>query len=61
VTREQRLAILGADTVAAIHARVKRAPKPTDEVLDDLRRILTNPGGTVPVTEPIAAPAPRAA
>jgi hypothetical protein len=61
VTRAERLAILGADTVAAIHARVKQAPEPTGELVEDLRRIMTNPGGTVPTAQPASAPASRAA
>lgn len=48
VTREERLAILGAETVAAIHARVAQAPEPSDELVEALRRIMTNPGGPIP-------------
>lgn len=61
MTREERLAILGAETVAAIHARVAEAPEPSDELTNRLRRIMTNPGGPVPVAELASAPAPRAA
>lgn len=47
MTREERLAILGPETVAAIKARVALAPEPTDELVDRLRRIMTNPGGVI--------------
>ncbi|NEB92383.1 hypothetical protein [Streptomyces bauhiniae] len=59
MTREERLAILGPVTVAAIHARVAEAPEPSDDVVDALRRIMTNPGGQIPAAP--SAPAPRAA
>ncbi|MYS15073.1 hypothetical protein [Streptomyces sp. SID4982] len=59
MTREQRLAILGSDAVAAIHARVAEAPEPSDDVVDALRRIMTNPGGPIPAASSV--PAPRAA
>ncbi|TGZ14679.1 hypothetical protein DV517_61620 [Streptomyces sp. S816] len=61
MTREERLAILGPATVAAIHARVAEAPEPSDELVNRLRRIMTNPGGPVPAAQPVSAPAPRAA
>lgn len=52
MTREERLAILGPDTVARIHARVALAPEPSDELVEELRRIMTNPAGEAPETEP---------
>ncbi|MGW6924465.1 hypothetical protein ACWGA9_24790 [Streptomyces sp. NPDC054950] len=52
MTREERLAILGPDTVAAIHAQVKEAPDPTPELVEELRRIMTNPGGEIPAPRP---------
>ena len=61
MTRAERLAILGADTVAAIHARVAQAPEPSDELVEKLRPIMTNPGGPIPVAPPTSAPASRAA
>ncbi|MFF0141083.1 hypothetical protein ACFYRN_32030 [Streptomyces sp. NPDC005227] len=62
MTREQRLAILGPKTVAAIKARVALAPEPTDELVDRLRRIMTNPGGEpAPRPASIARPAADAA
>jgi DNA-directed RNA polymerase subunit F len=48
MTREERLAILGPEAVAHIHALVDAAPEPTREVVEKLRRILTCPGGDVP-------------
>ncbi|MFF7946958.1 hypothetical protein [Streptomyces griseorubiginosus] len=59
MTREQRLAILGPETVAAIHARVKEAPEPTDELVERLRRIMTRPGG-IPAPRPAADVRPAA-
>lgn len=53
MTREERHALLGPEIVAWIHERVKEAPEPSPELVDDLRRIMTNPGGAIP--------APRAA
>jgi hypothetical protein len=63
VTREERLAILGPETVAAIRARVKEAPEPSDELVEKLRRIMTNPAGEIPAPRPavIAEPAADAA
>jgi hypothetical protein len=52
MTREERLAILGPEVVAAIHARVALAPEPSDELVETLRRIMTNPGGPVPKRSP---------
>jgi len=52
MTREERLAILGPATVAAIRARVALAPEPTDEVVEKLRRIMTNPAGEIPEPRP---------
>lgn len=60
MTREERLAILGPETVAKIHARVKEAPEPSDELVEKLRRIMTNPGAGMPTPRP-AVPAEPAA
>ncbi|MFG2692781.1 hypothetical protein [Kitasatospora sp. NPDC048407] len=38
--REERLKILGAETVAAIHRRVAAAPPPPPELIAELRPIL---------------------
>jgi hypothetical protein len=54
MTREERHAILGPATVAQIHARVKQAPEPSDELVDKLRRIMTNPAGEFPASQPLA-------
>lgn len=40
MTREERLKILGPDTVAEIHRLVEAAPPPTPEGIEELRRIL---------------------
>jgi len=62
MTREERLAILGPETVAKIRARVALAPEPTDELVERLRRIMTNPGGEIPAPRPTdIAPAAEAA
>jgi hypothetical protein len=60
MTREERLALLGPETVAKIHARVKEAPEPSDELVEKLRRIMTNPGAGIPAPRP-AVPAEPAA
>jgi hypothetical protein len=52
MTREERLAILGPETVAAIRARVALAPEPPDELVEELRRIMTNPAGEIPAPRP---------
>ncbi|MER5467201.1 hypothetical protein [Streptomyces sp. NPDC002685] len=52
MTREERLAILGPATVAAIKARVALAPEPPDEVVEHLRRIMTRPAGEIPASRP---------
>lgn len=54
MTREERRALLGDDVIAAIHERVKLAPEPSPELVEELRRILTRPGGTVPKARPAA-------
>lgn len=48
MTREERHALLGPDVVAAIHERVKLAPEPSPELVEELRRIITRPAGPVP-------------
>lgn len=40
MTQEERLKILGAEAVAAIHRRVAAAPPPSPEVTAELRPIL---------------------
>ncbi|MFD7876265.1 hypothetical protein ACFV5G_19530 [Streptomyces sp. NPDC059766] len=42
MTREERLAILGPETVAAIHERVAQAPDSSPELVEELRRIMTH-------------------
>ncbi len=37
MTEAERLAILGPEIVASIRARVKEAPEPSDELVDELR------------------------
>ncbi|WP_435279102.1 hypothetical protein [Streptomyces sp. 1222.5] len=54
MTRAERLAILGADTVAAIHARVALAPEPTDELVEELRRIMARPVDCLSAPRPAA-------
>jgi hypothetical protein len=54
MTREERLKILGPETVAAIRARVALAPEPTDELVEELRRIMTRPAGPIPEARPAA-------
>ncbi|MFJ8345123.1 hypothetical protein ACIQ9J_01850 [Streptomyces sp. NPDC094153] len=63
MTREERLAILGPAVVAHIHERVAEAPEPTDELVENLRRIMTNPAGEIPAPRPAetARPAAKAA
>jgi hypothetical protein len=60
MTREERLAILGPETVAAIKARVALAPEPSDELVEHLRRIMTNPGGRIPAPRPATSAEPAA-
>jgi hypothetical protein len=55
MTRAERLAILGPETVAKIHARVALAPEPSAELVEHLRRIMTNPGGAIPKTRPASS------
>lgn len=54
MTREERHALLGPEVVAAIHDRVQLAPEPSPELVDELRRIITRPGGPVPQSRPAA-------
>jgi hypothetical protein len=48
MTRAECIALLGPETAAKIRARVAQAPDPSDELVEDLRRIMTNPAGEVP-------------
>ena len=50
MTREERRAILGDEAIAKIHARVDMAPDPSPELVEELRRIWTRPGGSLAVT-----------
>ncbi|MEU0035114.1 hypothetical protein [Streptomyces sp. NPDC006333] len=52
MTREERLAILGPEIVDHIHDLVAEAPPPPPEVVEKLRRIMTRPGGEIPVPRP---------
>lgn len=61
MTREQRRALLGNDVIAAIHARVAEAPEPSDELVEELRRILARPATPVPLRAARPAPAAKAA
>ncbi|MER7968690.1 hypothetical protein ABTX35_06715 [Streptomyces sp. NPDC096080] len=68
MTREERLAILGPKTVAAIHERAKDAPEPSDELGEERRRIINRPAranrstkASAPAAEtPLRRPGPRA-
>jgi hypothetical protein len=61
MTREERRAILGDETIAAIRKRVQAAPDPTPELVEELRRIMTRPGGAVPAPPPLADDRPASA
>lgn len=54
MTRAERHALLGDEIVAHIHDLVRQAPEPDDELVDKLRRIMTNPAGHVPAPRPAA-------
>ncbi|MEU1520430.1 hypothetical protein ABZ490_51475 [Streptomyces sp. NPDC005811] len=45
---ERRRAILGDDVIAHIDEVVDAAPDPTPELVEELRRIMTNPAGSTP-------------
>lgn len=60
MTRAERLAVLGPDAVARIHVRVNEAPEPSDELVEELRRIMTNPGGEIPALRPAYTARPAA-
>lgn len=55
MNQEERRRILGDDVIAAIHARVQEAPEPSDELVEELRRIMTRPATRVPAFRPAAA------
>jgi hypothetical protein len=59
MTREERRALLGDEAIAEIRRLVDAAPDPTPELVEELRLIMTRPGGTVPTTRP-APPAAAA-
>lgn len=60
MTRAERLAILGPETVAAIHARVALAPEPPEELVEELRRIIFNPARELPAPRPaVGSPEPH--
>lgn len=61
MTREERRAILGDDVIAHIHECVAAAPDPTPELVEELRRIMTNPAGPVPIALPAVPPVADAA
>lgn len=56
MTRAERLALLGPEVIAYIHAEVDAAPPPDADLIAVLRRILTNPAGE-PETGVAAPPA----
>ncbi|MFF8409036.1 hypothetical protein [Streptomyces omiyaensis] len=57
--RERNRQLLGPAVLAHIKAEVAAAPPPSPELIEELRRIFTQPGGEVPSAAP--APAARAA
>ncbi|NEY33033.1 hypothetical protein GTU99_12665 [Streptomyces sp. PRKS01-65] len=62
MTRDERRALLGDAIIAHIHERVAQAPEPDDELVEDLRRIMTRPGGAAPESSATAVrPAAKAA
>lgn len=61
MTREERLAILGAEVVAHIRELVKAAPDPSPELVEELRRIFTNPGGDRRKAQPAVGRNPNGA
>lgn len=54
MTREERHALLGPETIAHIHARVAEAPEPSDELVEKLRRIMTRPAHRATSPRPAA-------
>lgn len=60
MNREERHALLGPAVIAHIHELVDAAPEPTADVVEKLRRIMTNPGGEVPASRPLAPAADAA-
>jgi hypothetical protein len=60
VTREERRSLLGDEVIARIHKRVAAAPEPSPELVEELRRIMTRPAGTVPAPRPAADARPTA-
>jgi len=54
MTRAERRALLGDDVIAHIHELVAAAPEPSDEVVEELRRIFTRPAGPIPEPAPAA-------
>ncbi|WP_328436991.1 hypothetical protein OHA71_06720 [Streptomyces sp. NBC_00444] len=60
MTREERRALLGDDVIADIHEQVAAAPEPSPDLVEELRRIMTRPGGRVPEAPPAATEADAA-
>ncbi|MFI1562135.1 hypothetical protein ACH4ZX_03575 [Streptomyces sp. NPDC020490] len=54
MTRDERRALLGDDVLARLRERVALAPEPTDDLVADLRLIMTRPGGRIPQARPAA-------
>lgn len=52
---ERRRALLGDEVIDWINERVKAAPEPSDELVEELRRIMTRPGGAVRKPRPVNA------
>lgn len=61
MTRAERHALLSPELLAEIKQRVAEAPEPTPELVEELRRIMTRPAGSVPQARPAAPPADAAA
>ncbi|MEU6244814.1 hypothetical protein [Streptomyces sp. NPDC047024] len=51
MTREERRAILGDAVIAAIHERVKLAPEPPPELVEELRRLMACPVTSLAATQ----------
>lgn len=60
MTREERRALLGDEAIAHIRELVKAAPDPSPELVEELRLIMTRPGGSVPAPRPAVTALPAA-